>query len=310
MPASTQSSLLHRRQFQHAFVATDFSAGSADAMARAGRLPLARGGRITVAHVSSAALPSKARRPVEDAARGQLDQACAALSDATSASGRADIEIVSALYRGRPYVDIIRQARSTGADLIVLGRHGHRPVKDMFIGSTAERVIRAGDLPVLVVHRKATRPYRRPVLAVDIEETSQSVVNVAWHVLGPDVTSVGMLHACRLPFEEVATPTASPRDVPAARKECQQSAVLRMARFQESLGDTGVRWQTSIVYGEPRTAILAEALRRRADLLVLGTHGRKGLSHVLLGSVAEWVIRAAACDVLVARPTRLTFRLP
>jgi nucleotide-binding universal stress UspA family protein len=301
---------LDRKQFQHAFVATDFSAGSADALTRAARLPLARGGRITVAHVLSAALPSKARRPIEDAARGRLDEACAALSEAISSAGRGDIEIAPVLCRGRPYVDIIRHARSAGADLIVLGRHGHRPVKDMFIGSTAERVIRVGDLPVLVVNRKATRTYRRPVLAVDIEATSRSVVDVAWHVLGPEVTSVGMLHACRLPFEEVAMPTASPRDLAVARKECQQTAVLDVARFQQSLGETGVRWETSIVYGEPRTAILAEALRRRADLLVLGTHGRKGLSHVLLGSVAEWVIRAAACDVLIARSARVTFRLP
>jgi hypothetical protein len=69
-------------------------------------------------------------------------------------------------------------------------------------------------------------------------------------------------------------------------------------------------WQTVIVRGDPRTALLAETLRRRADLLAVGTHGRAGIAHALVGSVAEWVIQNAACDVLVARPVRVSFELP
>jgi nucleotide-binding universal stress UspA family protein len=62
--------------------------------------------------------------------------------------------------------------------------------------------------------------------------------------------------------------------------------------------------------GDARSVILREVIRQRADLLALGTHARSGLSHALIGSVAEWVVAMAPCDVLVARPQKFTFKLP
>jgi nucleotide-binding universal stress UspA family protein len=310
MTAPAKPSRLHRKQFEHAFVATDFSVGAAQAVARAGRLPLADGGRIRIVHVLPDGLPEKTGATIEKAARRQLEHAVAALSKSISSGGRADIEVASEVCRGQAYVEIIRHARSVGADLIVLGRHGRRAVKDMFIGSTAERVIRVGDLPVLVVGRRATRTYRRPVLAIDLQDTSRSVVDVAVRLLGPDVTSATMVHAYHVLFEAFITPGASPEDMTEPRTAFRQTAASGLARFQASLGDLGVRWQTSILHGDPRTVILTEAMRRRADLLAVGTHGRKGVSHALIGSVAEWLIQAAACDVLVARPARVSFELP
>ena len=87
-------------------------------------------------------------------------------------------------------------------------------------------------------------------------------------------------------------------------------AVSGIAKLQASLSALGVKWQTVIVRGDPRTALLAETVRRRADLVAVGTHGRSGIAHALIGSVAEWVIQTAACDVLVARPARVSFELP
>jgi universal stress protein A len=56
--------------------------------------------------------------------------------------------------------------------------------------------------------------------------------------------------------------------------------------------------------------ILDLAAERVCDLVALGTHGRSGLAHVLIGSVAEGVVRTARCDVVVARPLELPFSLP
>lgn len=296
--------------FEHIFVATDFSAGAAQAIARAGRLPLAEGGKVTITHVLSDRIPKKARADAEKLARRHLEQASKSLRKAAAALGRRDINVLSELCEGQPYVELIRHARSVGADLIVIGRHGRRPVRDMFIGSTAERVIRAGDLPVLVVSRKASRSYRRPLLAVDLEDTCRSVVTVALRALGPEVTNATMVHAYHVPFEGFITPGASPGDMTDLRKEYRQMAVSGLAKLQASLSPLGVQWQTVTVRGDPRTAMLAEAVRRRADLIAVGTHGRSGIAHALIGSVAEWVIQTAACDVLVARPARVSFELP
>jgi nucleotide-binding universal stress UspA family protein len=296
--------------FQHIFVATDFSAGAVRAIARTGRLPLAEGGKVTVAHVLSDRIPNKARADAEKLARRHLERVSESLRKVAAAMGRRGITVSSELCQGQPYVEIIRHARSIAADLIVIGRHGRRPVRDMFIGSTAERVIRAGDLPVLVVSGKASPSYRRPLLAVDLEDTCRSVVTVALRALGPEVTTGTMVHAYHVPFEGFITPGASAGDMTDLRREYRQMAVSALARLQGSLSALGVQWQTVIVRGDPRAALLVEAVRRRADLIAVGTHGRSGIAHALIGSVAEWVIQAAACDVLVARPARVSFELP
>ncbi len=296
--------------FEHLFVATDFSAGAAGAIARAGRLPLAERAKVTVIHVLSDRIPKKARGAAEEFARRQLEQVGRRLRKAAAAPGRRAVEVCAELCQGQPYVEIIRHARSVAADLVVIGRHGRRPVRDMFIGSTAERVIRAGDLPVLVVSRAGSRGYRRPLLAVDLEDTCRSVFTVALRALGPEVTSGTMVHAYHVPFEGFMTRGAVPGAMTHIREEYRQMAASGLAKFQASLGALGVQWQAVLVRGDPRAALLSEVVRCRADLVVVGTHGRSGIAHALVGSVAEWVIQTAACDVLVARPARVSFELP
>ncbi len=247
---------------------------------------------------------------MEKAAFRQLEEGAADLRRLMSSTGRSGVEVAAALCRGRSYVEIIRHARSVGSDLIVLGRHGRRGLRDIFIGSTAARVSRMAGVPVLVVGRKANRPYERVVIAVDLEDTSRAVVEAALCVSGPDVRAVTMLHAYHVPFEDLIFPNVSRTRMTGLRKECRQTAASGMSRLQSSLGDAGVLWRTRVVHGDARAAILMETIKRRADFVAVGTHGRSGLSHSLVGSVAESVIEAAACDVLVARPVRMSFELP
>lgn len=294
----------------HVFVASDFSTGAGHAIARAARLPLADRAKVTIVHVLSDRISKRLRASAEKLARSQLAQAMKSLRKIAASLGRREIEVSSELCEGRPYVEIIRHARSVDTDLIVLGRHGLRPVKDMFIGSTADRVIRAGDLPVLVVSRKASGAYHRPLVAVALEDSCRSLVTVALRVIGPDVASARMIHAYHVPFEGLITPGVEPGDMTDLRKEYRGTAAGGVAKLEASVRDLGVRFQTVIARGDPRTAIMAEADRCEADLLAVGTHGRSGLAHALIGSVAEWVIQSAACDVLVARPVRVSFELP
>ena len=83
-------------------------------------------------------------------------------------------------------------------------------------------------------------------------------------------------------------------------------AMAAMAR--EQLQEFGAReiggkapWEAEVVFGPAYLAITDAALRRHADLIVIATHGRTGLKHLLLGSVAERVARSAACPVLTVR---------
>lgn len=192
----------------------------------------------------------------------------------------------------------------------MLGRHGVRPLKDMFIGTTAERVVRKGEVPVLVVNRKAERGYSRPMLTFENAFSSRRTLETMLQVAGPRVRDATVLHGFNVPFEELVTPSPSTQRLTSYMKECRAEASAAVKKFLSSMPETGVNWKLTLRQGDPRSVILREALRQRADLLALGTHARSGLSHVLLGSVAEWVIAMAPCDVLVVRPPDFRFSLP
>jgi nucleotide-binding universal stress UspA family protein len=294
-------------RLQRVVVATDFSAGGARALARAARLPIAARARVALLHVLPDDLPASVRARAGARARSRLREAEARFR---SLIGRRTCAIRSELCRGQPFVEIIRRARLARADLVVLGRHGRRPIRDVFIGSTASRVIRMGDVPVLIVKRSGTRGYRRPVVAVDLSDTSPLLVDLTRRILGADVASVSLVHAYHVPFEGFSNPGVGPTGTSALRQQYRQRAAADMARLQTWLGDLGTAWHATIVHGDPDAVIAAEIVRHRADLLAIGTHARSGVVHALLGSVAESLIGSATCDVLVGRPARVSFELP
>jgi nucleotide-binding universal stress UspA family protein len=87
-------------------------------------------------------------------------------------------------------------------------------------------------------------------------------------------------------------------------EELRQSARRELERLGRAVGKRGLRVQTALASGAPHALIVDAANKRRADLIVISTHGRSGLSHMLMGSVAEKVLRGASCPVLIVRPQR------
>jgi nucleotide-binding universal stress UspA family protein len=296
--------------FDHVLVATDFSVRAAQAVARGRRLPLGQGALISLLHVLPEALPRKHLAAAERAATRGLEETAASLTASLSLDGRGDVGVRVELCRGQAYVEIIRRARAAGADLTVLGRNGQHTPRARVIGSTAERVIRMGGTAVLVVTLRATRAYRRPLIAVALDDTARTLAELAVRAAGSRAVTPLLVHAYHAPFEGFVTPGASEDDLTEYRREHRRLAIAGMDRVRASLGQLAEGWQASVVCGDPRAVLLAVAERRDADLIVVGTHGRGGLSHVLVGSVAEWIIRNATCDVLVARSSRVTFELP
>ncbi len=86
-----------------------------------------------------------------------------------------------------------------------------------------------------------------------------------------------------------------------------QNASEQLEKFEAAAQQAGIAVRSSICEsGDPATAIIERATNGGYDLLVLGTHGRTGLSHLLMGSVAEKVMRRAPCPVLTVRDTEVT----
>lgn len=81
----------------------------------------------------------------------------------------------------------------------------------------------------------------------------------------------------------------------------EAQAQAGMADYRERVQAAGLKVDVVIVHGVPFQSIIDTAIEHKVDLIVMGTHGRTGLRHVLLGSVAEKVVRLAPCPVLIAR---------
>jgi nucleotide-binding universal stress UspA family protein len=82
----------------------------------------------------------------------------------------------------------------------------------------------------------------------------------------------------------------------------ETAARTKLVRLARQRVNGKARYQVDVMMGDPAVEILQAAKRRGADLIVMATHGRKGLRHLVLGSVAEHVVREAPCPVLTVKP--------
>lgn len=118
------------------------------------------------------------------------------------------------------------------------------------------------------------------------------------HVLQARLTVLYVFHLSSLALGE-APPAVLDDTLATMETKAQQQTQMALARVQ----NRGLQGDSVIVEGIPFEAIIETAHRRDVDLIVIGTHGRTGLTHILMGSVAEKVVRLAPCPVLVTRGT-------
>lgn len=281
---------------ERVLLATDFSPNAEHAAERIGHLPLAESAEVRLLFVAP------------DEASGASTSAPPLEAAAESLGRRLERRVTAEVASGSAFVEIIRAARRHAAQLVVLGRHSKKGSK-WGLGTTAAQVVRQGSTPVLVVSAAPAGPYARPVVAVDLSEVSRTVLDLSRLVVGAAVP-LCLVHAYHVPFEGFMSVSISRNDLAAFRAEYRSRPEAAMARLLAETGEDARGSRATIRQGEPRALIVRELARRRADLVVLGTHGRTGLSHLLLGSVAEWILEGAPCDVLISRPERFTFELP
>ena len=292
-----------RAPLGNVLVATDLSAGATRALERASRLPLGSGSTLTVLHVLSPEYEPEDRAEAERA----LDRNASLAAGRVAESGASSVRVVPRIVEGKPFVEIIRAAREGQNELVVVGRHGRRTFRDLLLGSTAERVIRKGRTSVLIVTAPASAPYGHPLVALDFSDRSRHALELAWRLA--DAVSLDVVHAYEVVSRRAIERAGfSPEDGLQYELHTQRYVHDVMQRFlaaSHAVAATPIARE-----GDPRSVILDVAAERHADLLALDTHGRSTAAHVLIGSVAEAVIRHARCDVLVASAAGPTFELP
>ena len=193
---------------------------------------------------------------------------------------------------------IIESAVDLGCDLVLMGTHGRRGLRKLLVGSVAERVVRTSSVPVLVVRSHVPSPpetIRRILVPFDFSPHSEVAAQTAARWAEALGAGVSLLHV----VEPVVYPEFYAVDVLPGQVTdgLQQRSVEALAEAADRLV-SGVDCTTTVRVGRAVDVILSAADAQEHDLVVMGTRGLSGLEHLLLGSVAERVLRRSDVPVL------------
>jgi nucleotide-binding universal stress UspA family protein len=149
-----------------------------------------------------------------------------------------------------------------------------------------------------------TETITRILVPVDFSPHSEKAVRYAMTLANRFGARVSLLHVVEDPFVTGAWQAeAFVPNMPELLDVLAKAAQSQMAELQTRVAAQGVALTTTIIKGQPAGAIVDEATAGDFDLIVMGTHGRTGLSHAFLGSIAERVVQKAPCAVLTVRET-------
>ena len=145
----------------------------------------------------------------------------------------------------------------------------------------------------------------RILVPTDFSTTADAALEYAFVLADRFGASLQLLHVLADPFmaDGMAAETYV-LDVPALRDAMLQDARERLAHRAAPREKTTTRIETEVLFGHGARTIAEYAAERGVDLIVMGTHGRTGVAHLLLGSIAERLVRTAPCPVLTVRHPR------
>lgn len=275
-------------------MATDLSARSDRALERAVSLAREHGASLTVVHVVDDHLPASLADMQKDAATSAIHKHVRELS--ADNGPPVSIEVIF----GRAHAAIVEMSEKTGAEMIVLGMHREDAFKDMFRGTTVERIIRAANVPTLLVKDRVSGPYRQIMVGVDFSVYSRRAVEFA--VKFAKGGHFSLVHAYDVPFKGFLHGDDIRSEV-SKRHELQFTQMMdqEMASILGGLEVPAARLDRIMQEGTARGVLNQQISRLKPDLLVVGTHGRTGVAHAFLGSIAEEMLSMPPCDVLAVK---------
>lgn len=212
------------------------------------------------------------------------------------------------LLKGTPtFSEICRLAREVDADLIVTPTHGRTGLKRVFLGSTAERVIQHSPCPVFVARQskkrlgERTTGYKLDKILVPVDFSACSLQGLKYAIRWVEkfAAKILVLNVVHLGVSFTSDGYAM-YDLSRYREMVRNEAERQMRKFIRMAKFGPVKFETTVLVGPPVDEICTFAQDKDVDLIITGTHGRTGFKHVLIGSVAELVVRYADCPVLVA----------
>lgn len=276
-------------------VASDLSTRSKPAVQRGVQLAEASGAALCVLHVVEDDL-------LEDRMRDEIRSAEDYLTGQVAGFGELSACEV-AVATGHAFHVIGEEARAREADLIVMGAHRRQFLRDVFVGTTIERVTRTAGRPVLMANSKTGERWRKVMIATDMSDASGHAARKA-NVLGLlDGADVTFVHGYAPITRQMMTHAGIPTDRVHAEAEKEfQSTRRELGRFIQSLDLGDLSYNARIIEGVGADAISGLVEQAKPDLLVIGTRGLSGVRRLFLGSVAQELMGSVEIDVLAVPP--------
>ena len=279
--------------FARILCATDFSADASAALKRATMLAAEHGASLEVLHVVAHEALDALRQWVPDPL-GFGERLVAALREELErcAAGAAKVEVA---------VGDVTQSilgRTGAADLLVIGAHGTNPLKDLMLGTTAERLAGQCKTPMLIVRTAPERAYAKVLVALDLLPGSEAAMARALDFARTAILMAA--HAFDVPFESMLgrAGVAEPL-VDEHRLRARQAALEKIAALSRSVSGEADRFIAVAERGHPAAFLVEQQRKAGADLVVLQKRRRSLVETLLLGSVTRHVLSDVASDVLL-----------
>lgn len=188
---------------------------------------------------------------------------------------------------------VIDVAQSLDPDLIVVGMARNELLGRSNPGRTVEALIRRARTPVLVVKRRASRPYRRVLVPTDFSAAAETAV--VWAASRFPQAEFSLLHGYRAPFAGFLDEEALNRDLRTLALKDQRAFVARV----RARAPGQPKLTAKVAAGDPDDLVVGPTAGDGADLMVVGAHDRRGVFGRLEPDVAGRLLMAASCDTLV-----------
>jgi len=290
-------------KLERVLATTDLSAPARHAAERAALVAKDTGATLRLVHVISDPVLGSLRRLLEGSEddielrlRGKIDRDVARLGEHLGQACGAPVP--TDVVTGPLIAGILGHAAANRADLLVLGARGASFMRHLMLGSTAERLVRKSDRPLLVVKQPPHDLYRRVLVAVDFSPLSLAALNLA-RAAAPDADLV-LLHSYDVPYEDwMRTVDVREDALQYYQQAARQRALQGMQAFLAAGGLAAAEVTTVVVKGDPTLRILEQEQELDCDLIMVGKQGDTVTEEFLLGSVTKHVLQQSQSDVLV-----------
>ena len=233
-----------------------------------------------------------------------MSDASAKLTELKNLAHQHGIAATTRIATGIPNEEVIAVAQAEQTDLIIVGTRGKSGLAHVLLGSTAERLIRIAPCPVLAIHGTKVNDLtaegislNRILVPTDLSDCSLEAVKYAGVVAVQAKASIELLHIME-PIYYGIDFTIESRD---EREQRRRVTTEQLGALSSELAAAGIAVKVSLAGGTPVDTILDFASRSSSHLIVMGTHGRRGLSYAWAGSVTESVLRRGTIPVLAVQ---------